>query len=152
MRKIPKKNYVILCVMAIAVVAICFILMNLYNSYNKVEYKSEMKSTINEIKSNELDSFIEENPDVVIYINDSSIDNNELDKQIKDLITKNNIVSYFVYLEKNKDVINKFKIKDNNPIFIIYKDGKIKEKYSKETYTIDEIESLLVRNEVIEND
>ena len=76
----------------------------------------------------------------------------KLEKEIKNLIARHNIQQYFVYIENNKDITKKYKLKDNNPVFIAYKDGKVLETFSQDKYTIKEIESFLVRNGVIEND
>lgn len=152
MREIPKKNYLILIVLFIAVVIMTFVAINFYNNNNKVVNDSKMKDILNIIKYDEIDTYISEYPNVIIYVNDSSIDNSELEDKLKDIINNNNISQSFIYLERNEDVVKKYELSDNNPVFIAYKSGKVSEIYSREEYKIEEIEGFLVRNEVLDND
>lgn len=152
MREIPKKNYLFVLIMAVVVVIITFILMNLYNANKKEAYSSYVKEIVHEIMLDDLDNYLQEHPDAILYINTNDEANKKLEKEIKNLIARHNIQQYFVYIENNKDITKKYKLKDNNPIFIAYKDGKALETFSQDKYTIKEIESFLVRNGVIEND
>ena len=152
MREIPKKNYLFVLIMAVVVVIITFILMNLYNANKKEAYSSYVKEIVHEIMLDDLDNYLQEHPDAILYINTNDEANKKLEKEIKNLIARHNIQQYFVYIENNKDITKKYKLKDNNPVFIAYKDGKVLETFSQDKYTIKEIESFLVRNGVIEND
>ena len=152
MREIPKKNYLFVLIMAVVVVIITFILMNLYNANKKEAYSSYVKEIVHEIMLDDLDNYLQEHPDAILYINTNDETNKKLEKEIKNLIARHNIQQYFVYIENNKDITKKYKLKDNNPVFIAYKDGKVLETFSQDKYTIKEIESFLVRNGVIEND
>lgn len=152
MCEIPKKNYLFVLIMAVVVVIITFVLMNLYNANKKEVYSSYVKEIAHEIMLDDLDNYLQEHPDAILYINTNDEANKKLEKEIKNLIARHNIQQYFVYIENNKDITKKYKLKDNNPIFIAYKDGKALETFSQDKYTIKEIESFLVRNGVIEND
>lgn len=152
MREIPKKNYLFVLIMAVVVVIITFVLMNLYNANKKEVYSSYVKEIVHEIMLDDLDNYLQEHPDAILYINTNDEANKKLEKEIKNLIARHNIQQYFVYIENNKDITKKYKLKDNNPVFIAYKDGKVLETFSQDKYTIKEIESFLVRNGVIEND
>lgn len=152
MREIPKKNYLFVLIMAVVVVIITFVLMNLYDANKKEAYSSYVKEIVHEIMLDDLDNYLQEHPDAILYINTNDEANKKLEKEIKNLIARHNIQQYFVYIENNKDITKKYKLKDNNPIFIAYKDGKALETFSQDKYTIKEIESFLVRNGVIEND
>ena len=152
MREIPKKNYLFVLIMAVVVVIITFVLMNLYNANKKEAYSSYVKEIVHEIMLDDLDNYLQEHPDAILYINTNDEANKKLEKEIKNLIARHNIQQYFVYIENNKDITKKYKLKDNNPVFIAYKDGKVLETFSQDKYTIKEIESFLVRNGVIEND
>ncbi len=152
MREIPKKNYLFVLIMAVVVVIITFVLMNLYNANKKEVYSSYVKEIVHEIMLDDLDNYLQEHPDAILYINTNDETNKKLEKEIKNLIARHNIQQYFVYIENNKDITKKYKLKDNNPVFIAYKDGKVLETFSQDKYTIKEIESFLVRNGVIEND
>lgn len=152
MCEIPKKNYLFVLIMAVVVVIITFVLMNLYNANKKEVYSSYVKEIAHEIMLDDLDNYLQEHPDAILYINTNDEANKKLEKEIKNLIARHNIQQYFVYIENNKDITKKYKLKDNNPVFIAYKDGKVLETFSQDKYTIKEIESFLVRNGVIEND
>ncbi len=151
MHEIPKKNYVILFFTAVTVVVVTFILMNIYNNQPK-NYHSVVKEVINEIKIDDLENYLQENRDVVLYINDSTKENHQLGEQVKKLIVDNNVQQYFVYIEKNNDVSQRYNLHKHNLALVAYKDGEVAETFDEPEYTIEEIESFLVRNEVIESD
>lgn len=150
MREIPKKNYLILFIIAIVVVIATGILMNIYNANHEVIYESKIKTIVTEIKYEDLSNYLIENPNVVVYVNNSHKDNNKLESDIYKLIADKNIQQYMIYMERNKDIVDKYKLPKNNPLFIAFKDGKKVEIFSEKEYTIEGIESFLVRNEVIE--
>lgn len=152
MRDVPKKNYIVLALIALGVVVLCCIFMNMYNKNNKDVYRPIVKDIINEIKYEDLDNYLQENPDVVLYINDSSKKNVEVEKSLKQLIVENNIQQYVVYIEKDKNIVKKWELDSNTPIFISYKDGKTTEILSQKKYTDDEIKNFLLRSGVIESD
>ena len=152
MREIPKKNYIYLALMTVGVVAVVFILINMYKVHNKQVYDSRVKDIISEIKLDNLDDYITDNPSVVIYINDSNKNHKKLEKEIRNLITEKNARDYIVYLERTKEVVKKYDLDNNNPVFVAYKDGKVVEVLSKSSYDIETIESFLIRNGAIEND
>ena len=152
MREIPRKNYLYLALMTVGVVVIVFVLINMYKVHNKQVYDSRVKDVISEIKLDSLDDYIIDNPNVVIYINDSDKNHKKLEKEIRELITENNARDYIVYLERTDDVVKKYDLDNNIPIFIAYKDGKVAEILSKPSYDIETIESFLIRNGAIEND
>ena len=124
MREIPKKNYLFVLIMAVVVVIITFVLMNLYNANKKEAYSSYVKEIVHEIMLDDLDNYLQEHPDAILYINTNDETNKKLEKEIKNLIARHNIQQYFVYIENNKDITKKYKLKDNNPVFIAYKDGR----------------------------
>ena len=152
MREIPRKNYLYLALMTVGVVVIVFVLINMYKVHNKQVYDSRVKDVISEIKLDSLDDYIIDNPNVVIYINDSDKNHKKLEKEIRELITEKNARDYIVYLERTDDVVKKYDLDNNIPIFIAYKDGKVAEILSKPSYDIETIESFLIRNGAIEND
>lgn len=152
MRDVPKKNYIVLTLIALGVIVLCFVFMNMYNKNNKDIYKSVVKDIINEIKYEDLDNYLQENPEVVLYINDSSKKNSDIEKGLKDLIVENNIQQYVVYIEKDNSIVEKLNLNSNSPIFIAYKDGKMVEILSQKKYTNDEIKNFFLRNGVVESD
>lgn len=152
MRDVPKKNYIVLTLIALGVIVLCFVFMNMYNKNNKDIYESVVKDIINEIKYEDLDNYLQENPEVVLYINDSSKKNSNIEENLKDLIVENNIQQCVVYIEKDNSIVEKLNLNSNSPIFIAYKDGKMVEILSQKKYTNDEIKNFFLRNGVIESD
>lgn len=153
MRKIPTKNYVILSFLAIGVVIVCLVFSKVYKTTNNKEYTPVIKEVITEIKYDDLDNYLQENLDVVLYINDGSVKSNRsFEKKIKKTITNNGISRYFVYIEKDKNLVDKYKLNSNTPIFIAYQNGVITEVLSKKNVTINEVEEFLIRNKVIDSD
>ena len=154
MRKVPIKNYVLLGLLAVGVVIICFIFNFLYNKKNTGLYESIIKDVVSsEIKYDDLDNYLQENPNVVLYIYDSSKKNSrDVEKNFKKLILDKDISQYIVYIEKTKEVKEKYDLDKTTPIFVAYQEGVLKEILSKKNASYEEIESFLVRNKVIDND
>ena len=153
MREIPAKNYIILSCLIVGVVIVSLILSNIYKTTHKEEYAPVIKDIITEIRYEDLDNYLQENLDVVLYINDSNVKSNiKFEKKLKKLITNNGLSRYFVYIEKDKDIIDKYKLNSNTPTFIAYQNGVITEVLSKKNCTINDVEDFLIRNKVIDND
>lgn len=153
MREVPVKNYVIVAMMAFGVVILGFMLRNIYKSNNNEVYTPVIIDIVKVIQYEDLQDFLQESPDVVLYINDSTKKpKKDLEKNIKKLVNEKGIGDYIVYIERTDEVVKKFDLKSDNPIFIAYQNGVITEILSKDEYKMAEIESFLIRNKVIEND
>ena len=153
MREIPAKNYIILSCLIVGVVIVSLILSNIYKTTHNEEYAPVIKDIITEIRYEDLDNYLQENLDVVLYINDSSVKGDrKFEKKVKKMITNNGISRYFVYIEKNENIIDKYKLNSNTPIFIAYQNGVITEVLNKKNCAINEVEEFLIRNKVIDND
>ena len=149
MREVPKKNYIIMLLVIIFVVVITIALANAYN--NRVKKTSVMSNFLSEINEKDLDTYIKENPNIVIYVADKyNLDNDEQEEKIKKLMIESNISDYFVYLSPNdnKKLFSSLsKNYDGNisteemPVLIVFEEGKIVNCY----YDIDKIDL----NEVI---
>ena len=126
--------------------------MNLYNSNKVVTYNSPVKNVINEIKYDDLESYLQENLNIVLYINDSNDSDEQQELNIKKIIMENNVQQYIVYIEKNEDLVKEYSLDNNSPIFVAYQDGKVSEILSLNSYSEEEVEKFLIRNGVIEND
>ena len=102
-RKIPFKNYIIISVILIISVAIVVYLANWYQTTN-MYYKniSIIADFIKEVKVSEIDNYITENPDFVIYLaNKNEILNVKFEKSLKKLITKNDLQKQFIFVDKS---------------------------------------------------
>ena len=152
MREVPKQNYIIVCLMAFAVIVLGFILRNIYMHNHKETYTPMILDTVSVIKYDDLDNYLQENPDAILYINNSNKKvKKSFEKGVKKLIEEKNIAQYIVYIERTPEVVKKYDLKNNNPIFIAYQNGAITEILSKDEYTVGDVESFLIRNKVIEN-
>ncbi len=103
-RKIPFQNYIIL---GLIIVATCILLYYLVSHYEKrKEYKSSIDSRmgfLSEMKENEVQNYILDNHDAIIYVSDSTDDAyRAFEKGLKDLIVKENLTKEIVYLDLYK--------------------------------------------------
>ena len=159
-KKIPNKNYIIVVTVFMA----CFVLILLsaswYKGYKDYEVnKSIIGETITEINTKEIDNYLTENTDTLIYISKPSDKNSKkIEKKLKKFINENNLKDKMVYINLSKvDNIDEF-VSDFNdrysvnkeitkyPAVIIIKNGKIVDfvsKTDKENLTIEKIEKIL---------
>ena len=159
MKKIPLKNYFIVGFLIIFTIFLTFYLMKKYDSV-----KVKKINFVSEVKENELDSYITERQEVIIYM--ASSNNKELDTFNKDLkkYTKDkNLKDLYVYLDlKNvsSNFYNKFNIKylkeaDNSvfnikePTFVIIRNGKM-DCYLNNINSIEQVKEFFKKNEVLE--
>ena len=116
MKKIPKKNYIILVLIILATLFLVFFIRDRYIS--KKEYNSKTNERIDfifEIKEDELESYLMENREVVIYMASSS-DNNvvNFEYELKQYVKEEQLGKEVVYINLNnvsKDFFDKFKDK-----------------------------------------
>ena len=99
-----------------------------------------------EVKLAEIDTFLQENPNIILYISSGTNQKNKVfEKKLYDYIVKNNLTNSFVYLNKDYiteqqivDLQKKYgvdKIKNVNmtfiPNFYVVQDGRITNFYNK---------------------
>lgn len=148
MREIPKKNYIIMFIIVVSVVLLTLISCNIYNT--KYRKTSILTNYISEIKMKDLDTYLMEKPNSIIYISNKSATNTEQELKLKDKLIELNITDYIVYLNIDKTNIKKFNQKfksnikiDELPIIVIIEDNKITKEYSIDS--IDLIEMVGVK-------
>ena len=159
MKKIPLKNYFIVGFLIIFTIFLTFYLMKKYDSVKVKEI-----NFVSEVKENELDSYITERQEVIIYM--ASSNNKELDtfnKDLKKYTEDKNLKDLYVYLDlKNvsSNFYNKFNIKylkeaDNSvfnikePTFVIIRNGKM-DGYLNNINSIEQVKEFFKKNEVLE--
>lgn len=144
MREIPKKNYIIMFFIILLVVIITIFLSSTYK--NRVRKVSTMYNFLSEIKFKDLDIYLLENPNTIIYIsNKYDLKNKELENELKEQIVEFNLQDNFVYLnidEDNFDYLETFNSKyDGNlstkkiPVVVVMESGKVLNYY----YEIDNV-------------
>ena len=135
-RKIPPKNYLYLFLIIIITLLVVLYLLKWYRTYNESKlYTGILNEYIQVINYNELNDYIIENKDAVIYV--SILGNEEIrsfEKKFKNTILDNNLRENLLYLDITDEDQNKVKEKlqiDNNlPYLVVYTNGKITDTYS----------------------
>ena len=92
MKEIPKKNYFILAIIVVLTILLVFYLKSWYEATTLSNLpRTIMADSLPEVKIEEFDNFIQENPNIVIYISSSTENQGDFDKKIYQYISKNNL-------------------------------------------------------------
>jgi len=156
MRTIPKKNYFILLLMVVATIAASFVLAHIYNNRRVSLFESALSTFLPEIKDAVINSYVEHNPTVVLYISDKRDSSLEgFEEEFKEFLIEHNIQQYFAYLdisaESGNDLIefkNTYGVEldfNNLPILIVMYNGELLSVFNQEIINISKI-SLFLRN------
>ena len=135
-RKIPTRNYLIVIVIILVTILLALSISNYFRK--KIEYQNQTNITsyLSEIKIEELDNFLTENHDVMIYLVDSN-NSTKLQNKVKKIILNYNYNKDMVVLNTSSDsesIFNLLKKKYSNPnqnskymtnSILIIKEGKI---------------------------
>lgn len=156
-RNIPFKNYVLLALTLIItiLIVIYFFVWYGYKEENNLKV-SIMDKYLMVINYNELDNFLVENKDAIIYI--SKLNDKEtrvFEKKFKLLVNDYSLNNDILYLDITD--IDNFKLEDKNievPSIIMYENGKIDNIYNvkKNNYNIDLLKEYLEEEGIIDND
>lgn len=100
MKKIPLKNYVILGILLISSVIIVLIINNWLSSLNEQEKeKSIVAEIIHEIKTDDIDDYMLENPDFIIYMaSRDNCTNIKFEKKFKKFLIDNDLEKGTVFI------------------------------------------------------
>lgn len=163
-REIAFKNYIILAlVLIITIIGVIYIFM-WYSSKEKSKLELPiLDDYIMPINYNELNDYIVENKDAVIYtsvLNDVNI--RLFENKFKNVIVKNNLNSSILYLDltneiKDNNVLlkmeKKYGTKVDIPSVMVFRDGVLTDVYNikKDNYNIKKLEKYLEK-EVVIND
>lgn len=169
MKTIPKKNYILLGLLAVVTILAVIYMSKWYRaSENYYLENSVMKELVGEVKELEFQNYVLENPDIVIYItDDQSEKTKKFEKKLKKYILDENLKSHFIYVNgkesseqflsdiKKKYFINEIKeIEITFPNLMILEDGKVKDilyRTSLEERNAQDVKSFLQRNGVLED-
>lgn len=177
MKKIPKRNYIIVGVISILTFLIVGYLAFWYNETKEYNANNSiMTGYLSEIGEDEvaanLSNYILDNPNIVLYASygdDSSV--KDFENEFRKFINQNNIKQSFIYIDlsriDDKNFINDFKdnffsgeLKNKNfnvekqPNLYIFKEGKIESVlyYTKQSINMTDVKIFLEKQEVIEDD
>ncbi len=138
-KNIPQRNYVILISIYVVVIILVLYLASWYSTYQK--YQNEipvLQDVVSEIKPNEVDHYLMENPSTILYICSVSDKNcREFEESMKSPLQKNNYqdITYINLegIDDKKSFIRELLDKYNGtdftisrvPCLIKFTDGKI---------------------------
>lgn len=160
LRKIPFKNYVFLGVVLLVSMLILYYFYLWVDAYNESKLnKPIMNKYMDVINYNELDTYLIENPDTIIYV--SILENKEIrdfEKNFKKLFRKKKINNDILYLDITEDInneeiknelSNKYMINSvsilNVPVIIVIENGNVKSIYSisENNYDVDKVKTFI---------
>lgn len=160
LRDIPTKNYILLFVILLASVLFLIYAYTWYDAYNQNKLNTSiMNQYLTVINYNELDNYISENQDAVIYVSilgDEEI--SHFEKNFKNTIVNNNLRNSILYLDiTNEDRVSatkKLKIDEKFPYLVVYTNGIITDTYSiaNNNYSSKKVLKYLNRIGVTDND
>ena len=135
-KKISVKNYIYLSIIVIASIFIIFYLYRWYDTYRESKLNiSIMNNYLSVINYNELDDYIIENKNAIIYVSklgDEKI--NKFEKLFKNMVVENDLRNSMLYLDVTNDnfdiVKEKLQINTSLPCIVVYTNGKITDVYS----------------------
>ncbi len=139
MKKISTVNYIIAFVITVITFGITYAAAKAYILYRSHEQENYM-NYLSQVMPEEIDNYIIENHDLIIYITNSSTTNIELDKQVKKVLVDNNYVKDTIYLDLNsvdEEVINNFSNKYNINLDMIKENTIVIFKSEKKVKTIN---------------
>ncbi len=161
MKKVPLKNYVILGIVLIFSVIIVFIINNWLSSMNEHEKeKSIVAEIIHEIKTDDIDDYMLENPDFIIYMaSRDNCTNISFEKKFKKFLIDNDLEKGTVFINLDdidtkiySQFIQKYYGGPNTPVFtnsiIIVEKQKIRDILNSEKFKIDGVKKFLKDNGV----
>ena len=134
-REIPKKNYIYLSIILLGSILFLTYIYNWFEAYNENKLNiGIMNNYLTVINYNELDDYIIENKDAIIYVSvlgNKSI--NKFEEKFKNNIMDNNLKNDILYLDltnENQEIVTrKLQIGTNYPYLVIYTNGKITDTY-----------------------
>lgn len=164
-KKIPTKNYVILVVLFIAIIALVLYLCNLYHVYDAHQREIPViRDTLFEIQPDELEHYVMENPTTVFYMCTASSDVcRDYEKDLKKLVQKEELQNAIIYVNLsnvNRDEFvetfnakypYKNSLKKNYPAFVVFGDGEVSsilQADKGERLTLSETEQFIKINRI----
>ena len=165
-KNIPLKNYIILAVVLILSIILVIYFYMWYNAYEESKLNTMiMDKYLQVINYNELNYYLVENKDAVIYssvLEDQKI--RHFEKKFKNIIIKNSLNNDILYLDLTEELKDKNITKDiketyninnqdiaNTPSIMIFKDGNLYSIYNikDNNYNINNLVDYLEEEDII---
>ncbi|MDD5888657.1 MAG: hypothetical protein PUC82_04135 [bacterium] len=163
-RKLTLKNYLILLLVFAITIILTLYLCKCYTVYREsIKEIPVIRGTLSEITSEELDHYIQENPNCTVYICTASNPNcRNFEEDFIKLIKKKSLQESIVYLNlsnaNQEEFINSFndeynykiKLTANYPAIIMFEDAKISSilQESEDTLTIIKAKQFIELNKI----
>lgn len=136
LKEIPFKNYVYLFFILLGSILLLIYIYTWYETYNENKlYTSIMNNYLTVINYNELNDYITENKDAILYVSvlgDKEI--NRFEEKFKNSIIDENLKENILYLditnENRQHAILTLQIEEELPYFVVYTNGQITDTYS----------------------
>lgn len=160
LREVPIKNYVYLFLILLGSMLLLYYIYIWYETYNENKLNTSiMNDYLTVINYNELDNYIIENKDAIIYVSVLGSEViNRFERNFKNVILENNLKNSILYLDltnENKDVATKeLQINENFPYLVVYTNGQITDTYNiaETNYSSKKTMKYLNRIGATEND
>lgn len=103
-RVIPKKNYVIVLILAIATCLVLGYFVRWYRLREEgLQPASVVTQAITEINFDEIENYLLENPNVFIYVSNPQVENTQnFEKELRDYLKEEELQHRMVYLDLSK--------------------------------------------------
>lgn len=165
LRKIPKKNYIILLIMFTLAFSIVYYLYKWNEAYS--DYQKQIpiiKEVLTEINTDEVEHYVQDSLSTVIYLCTAS--NNQcrnFEKGFKKLVIQKSLNPYIVYvnlegIEKeaytnqfNEKYKKKIGLKNHYPALVVFEEGEIKDVIqgdNEEKLSISDVSKALKKNNI----
>lgn len=157
------KNHIILGLILIITIVIITYFFKWYSTYQESKLnKNILDEYLQVIRYNELETFLTENKDAVIYVTKlKSQEIRSFEKKFKNIIIKYNLNNRILYLNVTDEKNDSFKIEsitknksiNDVPLLIIYKEGKIYSIYNikDNNYNINLLTNYLKEEGIIDD-
>ena len=159
-REVPIKNYVYLFIILLGSILFLIYAYTWYETYKESKLNTSiMNNYLTVINYNELEDYITENKDAVLYV--SILGNEQINKfeeKFKNTIIDNSLGNNILYLDlTNEDRIratNKLEINEDFPYLVVYTNGKITDTYNipENNYSTKKVLNYLNRIGATEDD
>ena len=163
-RVIPKKNYVMVVILAIATCLILAYFVRWYRLREEgLQPASVVTQAITEINYNEIDNYLLENPNVFIYVSNPQIEGTKVfEKQLRDYLKEEEFQHRMVYLDLSK-MTKEEQLQFSQewleldqivePNMIVIENGEKKEQLyrTKTAITLENVKNLITHYEVNES-
>ena len=159
-RDVPQKNYIYLFLILLGSILLLIYIYTWFETYKENKLNTGiMGEYLTVINYNELDDYIIENKDAIIYVSILGNENTRrFEEKFKNSITENNFKNDILYLDLTNENIEhatkKLNIDNDFPYLVVYTNGKITDTYniSNTKYNTKKIIKYLHRIGAGEND